>query len=148
MPRMERCTQRALPVCLPHGRHLWQGQRHKKDTPSSASSRTSAKSYPIAKSVFWSSFRSSDRGFCRSAETRADFPEDGWPSKMICFAGIERDEDTESRMEDQRSCGGASDVGESFIWRLVEEAREWSHVGYRPCLSHNIPCRSLRIVVL
>ena len=34
-----------------------------------------------------------------------------------CLAGIDRDEETESRIEDHKSCGGASgDVGrDSFI---------------------------------
>jgi hypothetical protein len=37
-----------------------------------------------------------------------DFPEDGWPNKRTCFDGIEREEDTESKMDDHKSCGGAS----------------------------------------
>jgi hypothetical protein len=34
-------------------------------------------------------------------------PVEGWPRTRTFFAGIERDEDTELRMLDQRSCGGA-----------------------------------------
>jgi len=45
----------------------------------------------------------------------ADFPVDGCPSSRICFAGIEREEDTESRMDDHRSWGGASGVDERDI---------------------------------
>jgi hypothetical protein len=47
-------------------------------------------------------------GFWRKAETRVVLPVEGWPRTRIFFAGIEREEETELRMEDQRSCGGAS----------------------------------------
>ena len=69
----------------------------------------------MAKSVRWSSFCSSGTDFWRRAEERADFPEDGWPRRIICFDGIDRDEETESRMEDHKSCGGASGVDERDI---------------------------------
>jgi hypothetical protein len=36
------------------------------------------------------------------------FPVEGWPRTRIFLAGIERDEETELRMLDQRSWGGAS----------------------------------------
>ena len=55
-----------------------------------------------------SSLVSSGGGFCRRAAARLDFPEDGSPRRMICFEGIEREEETESRMDDHKSCGGAS----------------------------------------
>ena len=51
---------------------------------------------------------SSGRALCSSADVNVDFPVDGSPSRRICFAGIDRDEDTESKMDDHRSCGGAS----------------------------------------
>jgi hypothetical protein len=53
-------------------------------------------------------------------------PVDGWPKMSICFDGIERDEDTESRIEDHRSCGGASGVDdrESSIIFEVERDQE------------------------
>ena len=35
-------------------------------------------------------------------------PVEGWPRTRMFFAGIEREEETELRMVDQRSCGGAS----------------------------------------
>jgi hypothetical protein len=85
-------------------------QQFSYDSPSSASSRTSAKSYPRAKSLLCSSFPSSEAGFWRSADARLDFPVDGWPKRTTCLDGIERDEETESRIEDHRSCGGASGV--------------------------------------
>jgi hypothetical protein len=96
------------------------------NSPSSASSRTSAKSYPSAKSLLWSSFPSSDAGFWRSADARVDLPDDGWPKMSICFEGIERDEDTESRIDDHKSCGGASGVDgrESSIVLQVERDRQ------------------------
>ena len=78
------------------------------DKPSSPSSRTSAQSYPNAKSVRGSSLLASAAGFWRKAETRVVLPVEGWPRTRIFFAGIEREEETELRMEDQRSCGGAS----------------------------------------
>lgn len=71
--------------------------------PSSPSSRTSAQSYPSAKSGRFASEGSSDGGFWSNAEAMADFPEDGWPRIKTCFAGIDLDRDTESRIEDQRS---------------------------------------------
>ena len=75
--------------------------------PSSPSSRTSAQSYPRAKSVRGSSLPASAGGFWRRADTRVLLPVEGWPRTRIFFAGIERDEDTELRMLDQRSSGGA-----------------------------------------
>lgn len=44
-----------------------------------------------------------------------DFPEDGWPRISTCFAGIDLDRDTESKIEDQRSWGGNSGVDERDI---------------------------------
>lgn len=44
------------------------------------------------------------------------FPVEGWPRTRIFLAGMERDEETELRMLDQRSWGGASG----------EDEREWS----------------------
>ena len=80
----------------------------KEHKPSSASSRTSAQSYPMAKSVRWSSFTSSGGCFAKSADTRVDFPDDDSPRRRICLEGIDREDDTESKIDDQRSCGGAS----------------------------------------
>lgn len=62
-------------------------------------------------------------------------PVEGWPRTRIFFAGIEREEETELRIVDQRSCGGASGEDEresSFIvemfveikWRERETASE------------------------
>lgn len=92
--------------------------------PSSPSSRTSAQSYPNAKSVRGSSLLASAAGFWRRADTRVVLPVEGWPRTRMFFAGIEREEETELRMEDQRSCGGASGEDEresSFIIELVVE---------------------------
>jgi hypothetical protein len=53
------------------------------------------------------------------------FPVAGWPRTRIFFAGIERDEETESRMLDQRTCGGASGEDErasSFMLELTVES--------------------------
>jgi hypothetical protein len=49
-------------------------------------------------------------------------PVEGWPRTRIFFAGIEREEETELRMVDQRSCGGASgeDGRESSFIVIVE----------------------------
>ena len=49
-------------------------------------------------------------GFWRSADARRDLPEAGWPRRRTCFEGIARVEDTESSIEDHRSCGGAAGV--------------------------------------
>jgi hypothetical protein len=76
---------------------------NKKNQPSSPSSRTSAQSYPTAKSVRGSSFPASAGGLWRRADTRVLFPVEGWPRTRTLFAGIERDEDTELRILDQRS---------------------------------------------
>lgn len=86
-------------------------------SPSSASSRTSAQSYPSAKSSLWSSLTSAEGGLFSSAAASVDLPDDGSPRMSSCFAGIEREDETESRMEDHRSCGGASgELGlESFM---------------------------------
>ncbi|KAN0140381.1 hypothetical protein V8E53_001590 [Lactarius tabidus] len=70
---------------------------------SSPSSRMSAQSDPTAKSVRGSSFPASAGGSWRRAETRVLFPDEGWPRTRVFFAGIERDEDTELRVLDQRS---------------------------------------------
>jgi hypothetical protein len=51
-------------------------------------------------------------------------PVEGWPRTRIFLAGIEREEETELRMVDQRSCGGASGEDEresSFIVDLFVE---------------------------
>ena len=52
-----------------------------------------------------------------NAAVRVDFPEDGSPRSRICFAGIDLEDETESRIDDHKSCGGASgEVGlESFM---------------------------------
>ena len=49
-------------------------------------------------------------------------PVEGWPRTRIFFAGIERDEDTEFRMLDQRSWGGAfgEDGRESSFMVAIE----------------------------
>lgn len=106
--------QITLRACLKFSRmHLLQQYflRDMKEAciPSSASSRTSAKSYPREKSVLWSAV-SSGRGFCNNADARVDFPDDGWPSNSICFEGVEREDETESNIEDHRSSGRASGV--------------------------------------
>ena len=61
------------------------------------------------------------RCFCRSAAASVDLPDEGSPKRITCFDGIDRDEDTESRIEDHRSCGGSSgDAGrESSIVRVA-----------------------------
>jgi len=54
-------------------------------------------------------------------------PVEGWPRTRIFLAGIEREEETELRIVDQRSCGGASGEDEresSFIVKLVERVSE------------------------
>ena len=94
-----------------------------RDKPSSPSSRTSAQSYPIAKSVRGSSLLASAAGFWRRADTRVVLPVEGWPRTRTFFAGIEREEETELSMDDQRSCGGASGEDEresSFMTVDVE----------------------------
>ena len=54
------------------------------------------------------------------------FPVEGWPRTRTFFAGIERDEDTELRILDQRSCGGAfgDDERESSFMVKGEECSE------------------------
>lgn len=47
---------------------------------------------------------------CSNAAAKVDLPDDGWPSKSTCFDGIDRVDDTESKMDDQRSCGGGEGV--------------------------------------
>ena len=74
--------------------------------PSSASSLTSAQSYPRAKSedfVSSLSLFSTGKGLCNNAAAKVDFPDDGCPSNRICFEGIDRDVDTESKIEDHKS---------------------------------------------
>lgn len=105
---------------------LCDAEASERDRPSSPSSRTSAQSYPNAKSVRGSSLLASAAGFWRRADTRVLLPVEGWPRTRIFFAGIEREEETELRMVDQRSCGGAS--GEdgresSFIVELFVEIK-------------------------
>ena len=59
-------------------------------------------------------------------------PVEGWPRTRIFLAGIEREEETELRMVDQRSCGGASGEDEresSFIVKLVDKC-ERVRVGH------------------
>ena len=88
-----------------------------------SSSRTSTQSYPSAKSLRGSSFPPSDGGFWSSAAASVDLPLAGWPRMSTCLEGMEREEETESRMLDQRSCGGASgDEGRELssivrVWR-------------------------------
>ena len=36
-----------------------------------------------------------------------DFPVDGSPRTITCFEGMDREEETESRIEDHKSCGGS-----------------------------------------
>lgn len=53
-------------------------------------------------------------------------PVEGWPRTRIFLAGIEREEETELRIVDQRSWGGASgDDGResSFIVKLFVEIK-------------------------
>lgn len=61
-------------------------------------------------------------------------PVEGWPRTRIFFAGIEREEEIELRIVDQRSCGGASGEDEresSFIVEMFVEIkwRERDRVG-------------------
>lgn len=49
-------------------------------------------------------------GFWRSADARRDLPEEGGPRRRTCLEGIEREEETESKIEDHKSCGGAAGV--------------------------------------
>jgi len=81
-----------------------------KSSPSSPSSLISAQSYPRAKSDRVSSLLSSETGFCSKAEANTDLPDDGGPSNSTCFEGIDREEETESKIEDHRFSGGASGV--------------------------------------
>ncbi|KAF5321921.1 hypothetical protein D9619_000569 [Psilocybe cf. subviscida] len=67
-------------------------------------------SYPTAKSDRSVSFCSSTAGLFDRADAIVDLPDEGCPKMSTCFAGIERDEETESRMDDHKSCGGASGV--------------------------------------
>lgn len=55
----------------------------------------------------------------------ADLPEEGSPSRITCFAGVEREDDTESKMEDHRSCGNSSgdDERDTSIVKLELTAR-------------------------
>lgn len=46
--------------------------------------------------------------FCKSAAAKEDLPDDGWPKSSICFAGIVREDETESRIDDHKFSGGAS----------------------------------------
>lgn len=85
----------------------------------------SEKSYPSAKSILWSSFPSSVTGFCSRADASVDFPVDGWPNIRICFEGIERDEETESRIDDHKSWGGASGVDERESIGSVQSSLEF-----------------------
>ena len=74
--------------------------------PSSASSLTSAQSYPRAKSEDFASslsLFSSGMGLCNNAAAKVDLPDDGCPSNRTCFEGIDREVDTESRIEDHKS---------------------------------------------
>jgi hypothetical protein len=59
-------------------------------------------------------------GFWRRAETRVLLPVEGWPRTRIFFAGIEREEETELRMLDQRSWGGTSGEDGRESWFIVE----------------------------
>ena len=120
-------------------------QSEREDRPSSPSSRTSAQSYPNAKSVRGSSLLASADGFWRRADTRVLLPVEGWPRTRMFFAGIEREEETELRMVDQRSCGGAS--GEdgresSFIVELFVEIK-----CEQVRMSDRVPRRRLPLVV-
>jgi hypothetical protein len=98
--------------------------RQARDRPSSPSSRTSAQSYPNAKSVRGSSLLPSAAVFWRRADTRVVLPVEGWPRTRMFFAGIEREEETELRIVDQRSCGGASGEDERESWFIIELAVE------------------------
>lgn len=87
-------------------------------SPSSASSRTSAQSYPRAKSNLWSSCAVSEGDLFKRAAASVDFPDDGSPRTSICFAGMDLEEETESRIDDQRFSGSESgdDGLESFMF--------------------------------
>ena len=53
-----------------------------------------------------------------------DLPDDGWPRISTCLEGIERDVETESRIDDHKSCGGAlSGVGGRELSIAVERER-------------------------
>ena len=71
------------------------------NAPSSPSSLTSAYSYPIAKSR--RSASASSTGLPSSAAAIVDLPVDDSPRIMTCFDGMDRDEETESRIEDHKS---------------------------------------------
>lgn len=104
-----KASQRVYP-CVKQCEH----GRYSKASPSSASSRTSAHSYPSAKSEERESRESSctlsDTCFPSRAAAMVDFPEEGLPNKSTCFEGIDRVEETESRIDDHKSSGGASGV--------------------------------------
>lgn len=81
-------------------------QQSRTRVPSSTSSLTSAQSYPRAKSEDLESslsLFSSGTGFCSNAAAKLDLPDDGCPSNSTCFEGMDRDEDTESKIEDHKS---------------------------------------------
>lgn len=73
--------------------------------PSSPSSLTSAQSYPKAKSTLPSLVLAPRSGgaFPNIAEASVLFPVPGFPNKRTFLEGMEREEDTLSRIEDQRS---------------------------------------------
>lgn len=63
-----------------------------------------------------------------------DFPDDGSPRRIICFEGIEREVETESRMDDHRSWGGASG----------DEGRELSMIAGQEAVNAVQECRRER----
>lgn len=87
--------------------------------------------------MWGSSLPLSDAGFCRGALASVDLPDEGCPRGSTCFVGMEREEDTESRILDQRSCGGASGEEGCEVVSMVSMGRrnvgEWSllYQGFR-----------------
>jgi hypothetical protein len=53
---------------------------------------------------------SSETGFCSKAEASTDLPDDAGPRSKTCFEGIDREEETESNIDDHKFSGGASGV--------------------------------------
>lgn len=81
--------------------------------PSSASSLTSAQSYPRAKSVL--SGWASSSCFPSNPAAMADRPEDFSPRISICLEGIDRVDDTESRIEDHRFSTGSVSTTSTIV---------------------------------
>ena len=69
-------------------------------------------------------------------------PVEGWPKIKTCFEGIDRDDETESRILDQRSCGGASgDSGRELLSILVVHDQARVAEGDEQLVEHKVDVR-------